>query len=99
MNKSFSHLELLDTPADDFISEKASASQSPPYEDAPLDEIFELLESAVETYTALSPSLSPRFRESAEQEIDLFYSLIQQHLHRLLDQTKFTSPQHQVNAA
>jgi hypothetical protein len=81
-------LDLVTAPPLDFDSQAVLASQTPQYDGVPLDEIFDLLESAVETYTAIAPTLPQRLRESAEQEIDFFYSLTQKRLGSLIDQPR-----------
>jgi hypothetical protein len=78
-------LDLIPSQFLNFDSQTILASQAPQYKDASLNEILDLLESAVETYTAIAPTLSPRLRESAEQEIDFFYSLTQKRLGSLND--------------
>jgi hypothetical protein len=78
-------LDLLPSQFLNFDPQATLASQTPQYKDASLNEILDLLESAVETYTAIAPTLSPRLRESAEQEIDFFYSLTQKRLGSLND--------------
>jgi hypothetical protein len=78
-------LDLVPSQFLNFDSQAILTSQAPQYKDASLNEILDLLESAVETYTAIAPTLSPRLRESAEQEIDFFYSLTQKRLGSLND--------------
>jgi hypothetical protein len=74
----------------DFNSQAVLTSQTPQYEGVPLNEIFDLLESAVETYTAIAPTLPQCLRESAEEEIDFFYSLTQKRLGSLIEQPKLS---------
>jgi hypothetical protein len=84
-NIHFHALELVTTQSLNLKPIEVLTCQTPPYEDIPLNEIFDLLESAVETYTVLAPTLSQRLRESAEQEIEFFYSLTQKRLGSLID--------------
>jgi hypothetical protein len=87
-----SHLHALDFVAAqslNFDSQAVLTAQTPQYEGVPLNEIFDLLESAVETYTAIAPTLPQRLRESAEQEIDFFYSLTQKRLGSLVTQLRW----------
>jgi hypothetical protein len=86
MNVNFSELEQLVDQVSEFNATEVLASHTPQYENAPLEEIFDLLESAVETYTALAPTLPTTFKRSAEQEIEFFYALIQTRINGLLDQ-------------
>jgi hypothetical protein len=81
-------LDFVAAPPLDFDPQAVLTSQTPQYEGVPLNEIFDLLESAVETYTAIAPTLPQRLRESAEQEIDFFYSLTQKRLGSLINQPK-----------
>jgi hypothetical protein len=76
----FNTLELIAAQPLNFDAKQILVSQTSQYEDASLNEIFDLLESAVETYNAIAPTLSQRLRESAEQEIEFFYALTQQRL-------------------
>jgi hypothetical protein len=84
----FNTLELAATQPLNFDAKQVLLSQTSQYENVPLNEIFDLLESAVETYNAIAPTLSQRLRESAEQEIEFFYSLIQQRIGSLIDQPR-----------
>jgi hypothetical protein len=86
MSVNFSDLQQLTDQVIEFNVDEVLASQTPQYENAPLDEIFELLESAVETYTTLAPTLPTSFKRSAEQEIEFFYALIHNRINGLLDQ-------------
>ncbi len=56
------------------------------YKNAPLTEVFDLLESALESYTA-TPTLAENLQESARREIEFFFSLLQEKLNLLLQQT------------
>jgi hypothetical protein len=87
-NVHFKPLELLAAQHLEFDPKEALASQTPQYEDVSLNELFDLLEAAIETYTALSPALSQRLRESAEQEIEFFYALTQQRLGAMIQQPR-----------
>jgi hypothetical protein len=69
----------------DFDPQSILASQAPQYKDASLNEILDLLECAVETYSAIAPTLPQQLRESAEQEIDFFYFLTQKRLGTIND--------------
>lgn len=80
----FDTLELIAAHPLEFDSKEALMFQSSQYEDISLNEVFDLLEGAVETYNAIAPTLSKRLRESAEQEIEFFYSLIQKRLSSLI---------------
>ncbi|NJR38890.1 MAG: hypothetical protein HC781_08710 [Leptolyngbyaceae cyanobacterium CSU_1_4] len=82
----FKTLELIAAQPFEFDLEEGFTLQSYQYEDVSLNEIFDLLEGAVETYNAIAPTLSKRLRENAEQEIDFFYSLIQKRLSALIVQ-------------
>jgi hypothetical protein len=102
MNVDFTDLEVLVHQAVDLSPKHALdvlASQVPHYQNAPLSEIFELLESAVETYTVLSGKLSPPLKERAEQEIEFFYSLTQERLGSLLGQPIFVTAWDSLAAA
>jgi|GEM_PF-3051613 hypothetical protein len=88
IDNDFSTLELIATQPLNFNAKEVLKSQASQYEDVPLNEIFDLLESAVETYNAIAPTLCHRLRESAEQEIEFFYSLTQKRLDSLIDQPK-----------
>jgi hypothetical protein len=95
----FKPLELLAAQHLEFDSQAALASQTPQYDDASLNELFDLLEGAIETYASLSPSLSQHLRESAEQEIEFFYRLTQQRLGSMLKQARFSHLSDVVAAA
>lgn len=82
----FNTLELVAAQPLEFNPKEALTFQTYQYEDISLNEIFDLLEGAVETYNAIAPTLSKRLRESAEQEIEFFYSLIQKRLSCLIVQ-------------
>lgn len=82
----FNVLELAATQPLEFDPKEALTLQASQYEDVSLNEIFDLLEGAVETYNAIAPTLSKHLRESAEQEIEFFYSLTQKRLGRLIVQ-------------
>ena len=56
------------------------------YKNAPLTEVFDLLESALESY-AVTPTLAESLQESARREIEFFFSLLQEKLNLLLQQT------------
>jgi len=66
--------------------EVALAQAALQYKNAPLTEIFDLLESALETY-AVTPTLAETLQESARREIEFFFSLLQEKLDALLPQT------------
>jgi hypothetical protein len=89
MKNSRLHLDFVAAQSLNFDSQAALTAQTPQYEGVPLNEIFDLLESAVETYTAIAPTLPQRMRESAEQEIDFFYSLTQKRLGSLVNQPRW----------
>ncbi|MCU0524216.1 MAG: hypothetical protein MUF72_05275 [Elainella sp. Prado103] len=55
---------------------------------APLHELFDLLETAVESYTLVRDHLATALRETAEQEIEFYLSLLQDRLNRLLEQSR-----------
>jgi hypothetical protein len=80
----FNTLELIAAQTFEFDAKEVLNLQTYQYEDISLSEIFDLLEGAVETYNAIAPTLSNRLRESAEQEIEFFYSLIQKRLSSLI---------------
>jgi len=82
----FNTLELIAAQSFEFNPQEALTFQTYQYEKISLNEIFDLLEGAVETYNAIAPTLSKRLRESAEQEIEFFYSLIQKRLSSLIVQ-------------
>jgi hypothetical protein len=98
-NVHFKPLELLTAQHLEFDPKEVLASQAPQYEDVSLNELFDLLEAAIETYTVLSPSLSQRLRESAEQEIEFFYRLTQERLGSMLKQSQFGHLESLVSAA
>ncbi|MBW4658285.1 MAG: hypothetical protein KME15_06395 [Drouetiella hepatica Uher 2000/2452] len=56
------------------------------YKSAPLTEVFDLLENALESY-AVTPTLAENLQESARREIEFFFSLLQEKLDLLLQQT------------
>ncbi|MBW4513907.1 MAG: hypothetical protein KME11_01615 [Timaviella obliquedivisa GSE-PSE-MK23-08B] len=85
-DNDFKALELIAAQPFEYEIEESWIFQTCQYENIPLSEIFDLLEGAVETYNAIAPTLSKRLRESAEQEIDFFYSLIQKRLSSLIVQ-------------
>lgn len=82
----FNTLELIAAQSFEFNAKEALTFQTYQYEEISLNEVFDLLEGAVETYNAIAPTLSKHLRESAEQEIDFFYSLIQKRLSSLIVQ-------------
>jgi hypothetical protein len=87
MNTDFADLEALAQRSTVISSEATWTAQvMPQYQNAPLAEVFDLLESAVESYTIVMPSLAPHLQESARQEIEFFFSVLQDRLHRLLHQ-------------
>lgn len=95
----FNTLELIAVHPLKFDSKEALIFQASQYEDISLNEIFDLLVGAVETYNAIAPTLSKRLRESAEQEIEFFYSLIQKRLSSLIVQPDLVYPDSQWIAA
>lgn len=95
----FNPLELIAAKSLQFDAKEILSFQASQYEDVSLNEIFDLLESAVETYNAIAPTLSKHLRESAEQEIEFFYSLTQKRLSSLIVQPKLVSLNSQRVAA
>ncbi|MBI4781067.1 MAG: hypothetical protein HY785_07050 [Oscillatoriophycideae cyanobacterium NC_groundwater_1537_Pr4_S-0.65um_50_18] len=94
MNSDFADLEtlawqtihfthLISTPE---AAQAALAEVALQYKNAPLAEVFDLLESALETYAA-TPTLTDRLRESACREIEFFFLLLQEKLDALLPST------------
>lgn len=85
MNINFADLELLAEQSIEFDAEALLTTAKSTYEDAPLHELFDRLESAVESYTLVQVDLSTVLRDSAEQEIEFFLSLLQERLNALLE--------------
>ncbi|HEY9626232.1 MAG TPA: hypothetical protein V6C84_02935 [Coleofasciculaceae cyanobacterium] len=91
MNSDFADLEMLawQTIHSTHLfstAEAALAQAALQYKNAPLAEVFDLLESALETYAA-TPTLTERLRESACREIEFFFLLLQEKLDTLLPPT------------
>lgn len=95
MDVDFTDLELLAQMPLDFDPQELLNATAPLYEAVPLRELFDLLESAVESYTLVRNHLAASLRESAEQEIEFFLSLLQERLDALLEPTQTGSLQHQ----
>ena len=96
---NFNTLELVAAQPLKFFPQEALTFQASQYEGVSLNEIFDLLEGAVETYTAIAPALPNCLRESAEQEIEFFYSLIQKRLGSLIVQADVSHLDRQQVAA
>ncbi|MBF2051509.1 MAG: hypothetical protein EDM05_005880 [Leptolyngbya sp. IPPAS B-1204] len=89
MDIDFAELELLaQQPLDVVEAEEWLASAAQLYENSPTHELFDRLESAVESYTLVRDHLATCLRESAEAEIAFFLSLLQERLNLLLEQPK-----------
>jgi hypothetical protein len=54
------------------------------YEDAPLEEIFDLLEESIESYVTIAPSLPSNLRHSARKETEFFAWLFQERIAELV---------------
>lgn len=98
MDVDFTDLELLAQTPLDFDPQELLNATAPLYEAVPLRELFDLLESAVESYTFVREHLTTSLRESAEREIEFFLSLLQERLDALLEppQTKGLQRQFQL---
>jgi hypothetical protein len=87
MDIDFSDLERLAQQPIAFSPRSLLATQATTYQAAPLAEVFDLLESAVESYAMVQQTLAPRLQESAQQEIEFFFGLLQERLNMLMQQT------------
>lgn len=99
MDLDFAELELLAQQPIDFEPQASLETAALMYEMAPLHELFDLLEAAVESYTLVRASLVTTLRESAEKEIEFFLSLLQERLNLLLEQSKMNHLQPQLQFA
>lgn len=54
------------------------------YEDAPLEEIFDLLEESIEAYVIVAPNLPLPLRQSARKETEFFAWLFQERIAELM---------------
>ncbi|HEY9625358.1 MAG TPA: hypothetical protein V6C78_33875 [Crinalium sp.] len=54
------------------------------YEDASLEEIFDLLEESIESYVTVAPNLPPELRRSARKETEFFAWLFQERIAELV---------------
>jgi hypothetical protein len=88
MDANFADLELLAQQPLVFDTTALLAATRSSYENASLHELFELLESAIESYTLVQDHLAVALRESAEKEIEFFSLLLQERLNTLLEQPK-----------
>lgn len=88
MDANFADLELLAQQSLVFDAATLLFSAMPIYENAPLHELFHLLESAVESYALVRDHLATALRESAEREIEFFLFLLQERLNLLLEPSK-----------
>ncbi len=85
MNADFTELELLAQSTDfNFLPQQSLSEIAFTYVDAPIHELFDLLEAAVESYSLVRHQLASCLRKSAEQEIEFFMSLLQERLNALL---------------
>ncbi len=91
MAVDFTDLELLAQLTVDFAPQELLDAAAPLYDSVPLHELFDLLESAVESYTLVRHQLTTVLRQSAEQEIEFFLSLLQERLDMLLEPAKSTA--------
>jgi hypothetical protein len=98
MDIDFAELELLAQHPIEFESGEWLKLAAQQYETSAIQELFELLESAVESYTLVRADLATGLRESAEKEIEFFLSLLQERLKALLDplKTRLVTAQIQV---
>ncbi len=87
MSLDFSDLELLAQQQIDFSPTEALAAEVHHYQNATLEELAELLEERVESYTLLLPTLPVPLQRSARQEIEFFAALFQERIESLLGQT------------
>jgi hypothetical protein len=85
MEANFNDLELLAQQPIDFDVNQLLMEMAPAYETAPIHELFELLEGAVESYTLARNHLTVALRESAEKEIGFYLALLKQRLDTLLE--------------
>ncbi|NJO77774.1 MAG: hypothetical protein HC827_04100 [Cyanobacteria bacterium RM1_2_2] len=88
MDANFADLELLAQQPLVFDTAALLSAAKPIYENASLHELFDLLESAIESYTLVQDHLAVALRESAEKEIEFFSLLLQERLNSLLEQPK-----------
>ena len=86
-------LEHLASEKLEFSPAAALASRRQQFQPASLEEILDLLEEAAEVYKALQSSLSLDLRQSAEQEIAFYISLVQE---RYSHRSRGPSKAHQV---
>lgn len=82
MTVQFTELEALVQPDLDINPVEVMAARTRQYQDATPEEIFDFLQDVAETYALLEPTLSPKLRNSAKQEIEFFLSLYQDSLQR-----------------
>lgn len=88
MSVDFTDLELLAQTPIEFVPQEQLNQAAAQYDNAPLQELFDLLESAVDSYTLIRNSLTVPLQASAEKEIEFFLSLLQDRLDSLLEQSK-----------
>jgi hypothetical protein len=98
MCDDFADLELLAQQPLDFDIERILAEAAPAYRNAAIHELFDLLESSVESYTLVRAQLAMALRESAEAEIEFFLKLLQERLNALLEPAKNKSLQLQIQS-
>ncbi|MBD2540795.1 hypothetical protein [Coleofasciculus sp. FACHB-SPT36] len=82
MTVQFKDLEAIAQQKIDLTPTAALAAQTRQYQDVPLEEIYDLLESVTEPFTVLADSLPTPLQQSARQEIEFFACLYQQRLDR-----------------
>ncbi len=87
MTVQFKDLEAIAQQKIDLTPTAALAAQTRQYQDVPLEEIYDLLESVTEPFTVLADSLPKPLQQSARQEIEFFVCLYQQRLDRPLHQS------------
>ncbi len=85
MNADFTELEqLVQSVQFDFSPQHSLSEIEFTYVDAPIHELFDLLETAVESYSLVCDQLADTLRKSAEAEIEFFMALLQERLNALL---------------
>ncbi|MBD1924778.1 hypothetical protein H6F74_00540 [Trichocoleus sp. FACHB-90] len=88
MTPQFKDLEALAQQEIELMPTLALALRSRQYQDAPLEEIFDLLESVTESFAAIAHTLPIQMQYSARKEIEFFVSLYLQRFHDALYQKK-----------
>lgn len=88
MNVDFTELEQLAALPIEFDPQALLRESAVALSQAPLHELFDLLESTVESYTSVRDHLALSLRATAEQEIEFYLALLQDRLEVLLEQSR-----------